>query len=109
MFLGTIYAVENIDQHFLLDKENLANVIIFTDSLSTLQSLENLGTEADFGIEHLAVTINNLLDSYAIQLTLQWIPGHCDLQGNERADRLAEEQERNNQKNLPATKLSEAY
>ena len=45
---GLVYAVENIDQHFLLDKENPANVVIFTDSLSTLQALDNLGTETDF-------------------------------------------------------------
>ena len=100
---GLIYAVENIEQHFLLDKENPANVVIFTDSLSTLQALDNLGTETDFGIEHLAVTINNLLTSFAIQLTLQWIPGHCDLQGNERADRLAKEGARKEQPEKPSS------
>jgi len=76
--------------------------------LSTLQALENLETENEFGIEHLAVTIDKLLSSYAIQLTLQWIPGHCDLQGKERADRLAKKVlERNIQINPPATNLSE--
>ena len=100
---GLIYAVENIHQHFVSDQGEPNDVIIFTDSLSTLQALQNLETENDLGIEHLAVTIDKLLTSYAIQLTLQWIPGHCDLQGNERADRLAKEGARKEQPDNPSS------
>ena len=100
---GLIYAVEAVHQHFVSDQGEPNDVVMFTDSLSTLQALENLENENDFGIEHLALSIDGLLASYAVQLTLQWIPGHCDLQGNERADRLAKEGARKMQPEKPTS------
>src|SRR2546421_10645277 len=32
-----------------------------------------------------------LLENRGIQLTISWVPGHSDVEGNEHADRLAKE------------------
>ena len=51
----------------------------------------------------MALNIDKVLTSYDIKLTLQWIPGHCNLQGNERADRLAKEGARKEQPENPCS------
>ena len=56
---------------------------------SNKEALENPEVSNRAGLDCLGLTISKLLTSYDIQRTLEWIPGHCDLQGNERADRLA--------------------
>ena len=78
------------------------DTVIFTDSMSALKALDSLEF-TQLGIESLALSINSLLTSYDIQLTLQWIPGHCDLPGNEKADKLAKEGAKQEQPNNPAT------
>ena len=55
------------------------------------------------GIDNLALVIDQLLTSYDIKLTLQWIPGHCNLQGNDRADKLAKEGARKEQPDNPCS------
>ena len=66
-------------------------MVIFTDSLSALQALENnISQDRDIG---------QLAKSYDIQATLQWIPGHEDVCGNERADQLAKEDSKKEQIN----------
>ena len=67
------------------------DIVIFTDSLSALQDLENTTQKANSDITKLAANIDTLLCDYKIKLTLQWIPGHIGIQGNEAADRLARE------------------
>ena len=78
------------------------DIVIFTDSMSTLKALDS-SEFSQIGIEALAISINNLLTSYDIQLLLQWIPGHCDLPGNERADKLAKEGANQEQPENPAS------
>ena len=84
-------AAELTFQYFSRCDHQAANVVIFTDSLSALQALENYSSSQDRDICCLAQSLNKLLISYDIEVTLQWIPGHEDVSGNERADRLAKE------------------
>ena len=99
---GLISAIEKIHQHFGSGQGEPSDIVIFTDSMSALKALHSL-EPSHLGIDTLALNINNLLTSYDIQLTLQWIPGHCDLQGNERADRLAKEGARKEQPDNPSS------
>ena len=68
-----------------------SNVVFFTDSLSALQALSNLSSNTNRDIFNLASNLNKLITEYGIQITLQWIPGHEDIVGNDRADQLAKE------------------
>ena len=62
------------------------SVVIFTDALSVLSKLQN-PTQKDLN------KVETALVDLAAQsnLTLQWIPAHCGIQGNEQTDRLARE------------------
>ena len=65
------------------------DTVIFTDSKSTLQSLENPHENVNNDITCLTQIIQKLLTSYDINLYLQWIPGHSNIMGNDTADKLA--------------------
>lgn len=62
------------------------NIVIFTDALSVLQALQNPKSKE---LDRLSGTLATLAKS--ANLTLQWIPAHCGVQGNEIADALAKE------------------
>ena len=66
----------------------ITNIVIFTDSLSTLQKLES-GTDVSKDLTHLIWSLHNLMRRYHIRVVLQWIPAHTGIPGNERADALA--------------------
>ena len=64
------------------------HVVVFSDAKSVLQALES-GKFDNSTIQELMKTIDCLIAEHGVKVTLQWIPGHVNIQGNERADTLA--------------------
>ena len=76
-------AADHIREH---QDEARDQVVIFTDALSVLHALKDPRSK---GLNALNSTLSDLATQ--VKLTLQWIPAHCGVQGNETADRLAKE------------------
>ncbi|BFY97175.1 hypothetical protein BsWGS_00215 [Bradybaena similaris] len=58
-----------------------SQVVIFTDALAVLQALKS------GKLSHLRSVLDKVSERYKV--TLQWVPSHCGVPGNERADSLA--------------------
>ena len=76
-------AAEDIKNNLLRTKPK---VVIFTDALSVLSKLHNPRQKDLNELESALVELSS-----QINLTLQWVPAHCGIHGNEQADRLAKE------------------
>ena len=59
------------------------NALIITDSKSVCDGLVHMNTD----LAPLLLRLNN----YQNELTIQWVPGHCGIAGNELADQAAKE------------------
>ena len=81
-------AIQLIHQRFELSESNPTDVIIFSDAKSALEALQNPPYQDQITSE-IALGISNLIAAHAVHVTLQWIPGHCNISGNEKADKLA--------------------
>ena len=68
--------------------EDNASVVVFSDSLSSLQSLRSQKSECRPNLINEIVALMNRVTS---QLSIVWIPGHSGIKGNDCADRLAKE------------------
>ena len=77
-----------IHQRFELSESNSTDVIIFSDAKSALEALQNPPYQDQITSE-IALGISDLIAAHAVHVTLQWIPGHCNISGNETADKLA--------------------
>ena len=71
-------------EHLLESSEKRGNIAIFTDSLSTLQALNS--ADPDQMIQGLHSSLAKLTAQFSV--SLQWVPAHVGLTGNEKADRL---------------------
>ena len=74
-------------------------VAFFSDALSVIQALQNHKNKE---LNELASAMHNAQQAFE-KIVIQWIPSHCDIQGNEEADRLAKEGSRMPQENQPVT------
>ena len=83
---ASIFAAELHAIHLALDivaSLNFNNYVIFSDSLSALQSLSNAYSPNPLS-RKLSHRIHNLTSSVNVHFC--WIPGHAGIQGNEDAD-----------------------
>ena len=81
-------ALNEIATDFTENQVRKNDVVVFTDAMSVLQALENCNIK-DKKITELSQLISKVITSNGIDITLQWIPGHTNLPGNDRADFLA--------------------
>ena len=73
------------------ERHNNLKVAILTDSKSAIQSLAGDPERAQRGDLTRAILEKSteLIEKYKIPLSLVWIPAHCGIAGNEKADSLA--------------------
>ncbi|XP_055891896.1 uncharacterized protein LOC129927346 [Biomphalaria glabrata] len=82
-------AVEYIEERLNEKTAQPSPIVLFTDSLSSLQAIES---PADTLPEPLAKTlacVGRLQEKHKIRTTFQYVPGHVDVEGNVKADLLA--------------------
>ena len=82
--------IKHINSTFDSDPLFKTDIVIFTDSLTTLQKLES-GTDASKEIAEIRRNINCIMNRHQIEVYLQWIPSHIGIKGNETADQLAKQ------------------
>ena len=65
------------------------NIVIFTDSQSAIQAIAQMQHHKQPIVTDILTTANKLHNQNDVEISIQWIPGHCDIPGNDRADKLA--------------------
>ena len=98
-------AIHHISQVFTLETEGTNNLVVFSDSKSVLQALES-DKQNTTTTRSLLCALDKFLNTFNVQLTLQWIPSHCNIPGNERADVLANKGSACEQPNFPVSQAT---
>ena len=77
-------ALKTAAAHIEVSTHASPNAVLLTDALSVLQALQS---NRDTELKDLSAALASLCRGHAV--TLQWIPSHCNVPGNEAADSLA--------------------
>ena len=81
-------AVDSIDRITSIPNPLSRKYVIFTDSMSVIQSLQNLTDHPV--ILYLAFKLDRL-KRRSVEVEICWVPSHVDIRGNDRADAKAKE------------------
>ena len=82
-----LYAIQQAIKYAIKTK---MDVIILTDSRTGLTMIRGYREIKHYrGIINDIISLSNTLRDLDIKLTLQWIPGHSNISGNEMADKIA--------------------
>ena len=65
------------------------NIVIFTESRSAIQAIAQMQHHKQPIVTDILTTANKLHNQSDVETSIQWIPGHCYIPGNDRADKLA--------------------
>ena len=95
-------SLQHISNIFKQKVKQRNNIIIFSDAKSVLEALRNEDLN-DMTIRRLSRTISDFIAAHTVDITLQWIPGHTNIPGNEQADKLAKQGARCPQQNNTAS------
>jgi ribonuclease HI len=87
---------------FIAYPSKLKDLVIFSDCQSVLQAAEHQDIKIR-QIKSLLWKINSFLNTFAVKLTLQWIPSHNNKEGNIKADILAKQGATYTQHDTPAS------
>ena len=83
--------IQELDKGFTDGTIIPSELVILTDSQSALEAIENYKNQPTPLIEHLLNTCHVINKNHGKEIYLQWIPGHCGIIGNEKADALAKQ------------------
>ena len=86
--LAIIAALNKIEEKFDENPNLLSKTVIFTDAKSVIQSLDSDRPKANV-IQDLSKVLDSFISKFEQEVIIQWIPSHCQIDGNERADALA--------------------
>ena len=87
IFTAEAVALKLAVQH--IQREAIRKSVIYSDSLSCLQALQN--KNMDNPILREIIHILSYLGEVGSQVEFCWIPGHTGIKGNEKADKIAKE------------------
>lgn len=90
--LGIKKALDHIDQHH----PQVKKMCIVTDSMSACTAIEN--SKNTFKTHFIIGSIMNKISEMSMSgkiIKILWVPSHCDIMGNERADELANDAHEN--------------
>ena len=74
-----------------IQKSHKKRIVIFTDSKALLQKLKSGTSHLELGVLKECIRLLKKLEQQKSQIITQWIPSHIGLEGNEMADRMANE------------------
>ena len=89
MFQAEIVAISAAAEDMLDRQLHNSAIDIYSDSQAAIQAIGGLRVTA-CTVKTCRDTLSKLV-SHNNVITLNWVPGHCDVAGNERADQLARE------------------
>ena len=89
IFVAEATAISLALNHYRLIVPVHHNVVVYSDSISCLQAIEDEDTENPF-ICHI-MNLLWVLSNRGTCVCFCWIPSHCGIEGNERMDQLAKE------------------